>query len=121
MRLAFERGRAGARYLINAANMTLEAFFGRLERVSGVKAPPFKLPRTSATIAGAGADLFDRAAKAIGLRAPVDRISAEMAQYYWYCDARRAKTELGWDHRDPGETLADTVADLRERGVVWPT
>jgi dihydroflavonol-4-reductase len=43
-----------------------------------------------------------------------------MSQYYWYVDATKAKTELGWSHRDPGDTLADTVDDLRRRGVVWP-
>jgi dihydroflavonol-4-reductase len=117
---AMERGAGGRRYLVNAANMTLAAFFGRLERLSGVKAPPVALPRTSAALAGVGADLVERAARALGLRSPVDRISAEMAQYYWYCDAGRARRELGWEHRDPGETLRDTVDDLRERGVVWP-
>ncbi len=36
--------------------------------------------------------------------------------------ARKAKTEdLNWVPRDPGETLADTVADLRDRGVVTPS
>jgi dihydroflavonol-4-reductase len=121
MILAMHRGGAGQRYLVNAANMTLTAFFARLERLSGVKAPPLTLPRTSAAVAGAGVELMARLAERFGARLPVDRISAEMAQHFWYCDASRAKQELGWDHRDPGETLADTVDDLRTRGVVWPS
>jgi dihydroflavonol-4-reductase len=120
MQLAMERGRAGCRYITSAANMTLAGLFGRLERISGVKAPPLSLPRTSATLAGVGAELLGRAAEALGRSTPVDRVSAEMAQYYWYCDSSRARAELGWEHREPADTLADTVRDLRERGVVWP-
>jgi dihydroflavonol-4-reductase len=120
MRLAMDAGRPGTRYLVNAANMTLQVFLGRLSRISEVKAPPLTLPRTSAMLAGMSAELLQRAAKALGLTSPLDRISAEMAQYFWYCDASRAQTELGWQARDPGETLADTVEDLRSRGVVWP-
>jgi len=41
-----------------------------------------------------------------------------MGQYFWYCDSAKADRELGWQARDPGETLRDTVEDLRERGLV---
>lgn len=116
---AMERGEPGARYLLNGANLTLEALFGRLERISGVKAPPVRLPRTSATLAGAGAKLVERATRRFNLPNPLDRISAEMAQYFWYCDSSKAEHELGWTARDPSDTLADTVRDLEERGVVW--
>jgi dihydroflavonol-4-reductase len=118
--LAMEKGKGGERYLINAANMTVQAFFGRLERISGVKAPPFRLPRTSATIAGVSASLIGKAAKLFSMEPPLDKISAEMSQFYWYCDSTKAETELGWTCRDPNETLADTVEDLEARGVVWP-
>ncbi len=117
---AMDRGKGGERYLVNAANMTLAAFFGRLERISGVKAPPLRLPRTSPTLAGVSADLLGRAAKLLGATSPLDRISAEMAQFYWYCDAAKAQRDLGWTPRDPNETLADTVEDVRARGIVWP-
>jgi dihydroflavonol-4-reductase len=43
-----------------------------------------------------------------------------MAQYYWYVDSSRARTELGFSPRDPMDTLAETVDDLKARGVVWP-
>jgi dihydroflavonol-4-reductase len=119
MVLAMDRGRAGERYLLGAANMTMEVFFGRLERISGVRAPKLKMLK-SVALASAGAELLSRAAKLVQRPAPLDRISAEMAQHFWYVDATRAKTELGWTPRDPGETLSDTVADLRARGVVWP-
>ena len=45
MWLAFERGRPGERYILNAKNMTVAAFFQRLERIAGVKAPALRMPR----------------------------------------------------------------------------
>lgn len=119
MILAMERGKAGERYLVSAANLTIEAFFARLARISGVPAPRLKVPR-SVTLARLGAGLMERAAKRFTFEAPVDRISAEMSQYFWYVDATKAREELGWVPRDPSDTLADTVRDLEQRGVVWP-
>ncbi len=109
---AMEKGAAGRRYLVNASNCTLGDFFGRLSRLSGVKAPALKMPRGT-TLARFGANLLGRAAKVIGAEAPVDEESAEMGQLFWYCDSARAEHELGWRARDPMETLADTIADLR--------
>jgi len=119
MILALDRGRAGERYLISACNLTVATFFARLERLSGVPAPRLRTPR-SLLLARAGASLLERLSRHLPIDAQVDRISAEMAQCFWYVDATRARTELGWTPRDPGDTLADTVADLRARGVVWP-
>jgi dihydroflavonol-4-reductase len=116
---AMEKGRPGERYLVGAANMTLEAFFGRLSRVSRVPAPKLRIPR-SPMLARAGAELLQWASKRIPLEVPVDPIPAEMAQHFWYLDASKAKRELGFTHREPIETLSDTVEDLRARGVVWP-
>ena len=78
-----------------------------------------KTPR-SLLLARAGADLFRRISKHVALDAELDRIGAEMAQCFWYIDSSKAQREPGWSARDPGETLAETVADLRARGVVWP-
>jgi dihydroflavonol-4-reductase len=119
MILAMERGRAGERYLVSATNLTIEAFFARLARISGVPAPRLKVPR-SVTLARLGADLMGRAAKHFTLDVTVDRISAEMSQCFWYVNAAKARDELGWVPRDPSDTLADTVRDLEQRGVVWP-
>jgi dihydroflavonol-4-reductase len=119
MVLAMARGRAGERYLLGGANMTVEAFFGRLSRISGVPAPRVRVPR-SVALAKAGARLLERAMKHLPVELPVDPVSAEMGQHFWYVDSTKARRELGWTSRDPLETLADTVDDLRARGVVWP-
>ena len=119
MALAFERGRAGERYILNAKNMTLAAFFQRLERIAGVKAPALRMPRSRPLAIGVNR-LFSKAVRAIGGEPPVDEVSVEMAQYFWYCSAAKAERELGFSARDPGETLRETVDDLVARKVVFP-
>lgn len=116
---AMERGQSGERYLLSARNMTIAAFFKRLERISGVRAPLLRLPKARPLALGASR-LFSRAVRALGAEPPVDEVSVEMAQYFWYCDARKAERELGFQPRDAGETLSDTVRDLIDRGVVFP-
>jgi dihydroflavonol-4-reductase len=117
MRLAMLKGAPGRRYLVGASNVTMRELFARLERVSGVKGPWLPAPARLTKLAGG---LFDRALARVGVAPLIDPASLQMAQRYWYVDARRAETELGWSPRDPIATLADTVADLRARGVVWP-
>jgi dihydroflavonol-4-reductase len=118
MALAFERGRAGERYLLNGKNMTLADFFARLSRLTGVAAPVLRLPK-SRTVALGLNSLYSRAIKAIGGKPPVEDVDVEMAQYYWYADSSKAERELGWQPRDPGETLRDTVQDLVQRKTVF--
>lgn len=117
MLLAFERGRPGERYLLNAKNLTLAAFCARLERISGVRAPMLQLPRFRPIATQLGR-LYTSAVRAIGGEPPVDETTLEMAQYYWYCDSSKAERELGFVARDPGETLRETIEDLVGRKVV---
>ncbi len=119
MLLAMERGEAGERYLLSAANLTLAAFFDRLSRISGVPAPKMMLPRSPA-IATYATRLFGKVVQKIGGELPMDPTSVEMAQYFWYCDASKAIDKLGFAPRDVAETLRDTVSDLIERGVAHP-
>jgi dihydroflavonol-4-reductase len=111
---ALERGRAGERYLLGGPNWTTEEFFGRLERASKVRKPLFKLPNSLTLRA---AQFLEHAYKAIDRQPPVERISVEMAQAYWWCDSSKAERELGFGIRDPGETLDDTIRDLRSRMI----
>jgi dihydroflavonol-4-reductase len=111
---ALARGRAGERYLLAGPNWTCAEYFGRLERASKVRGPRWKLPSRWQR---AGATLLEHAYKAIDREPPVERISVEMAEVYWWCDAQKAERELGFTARDPGETLDDTIRDLRTRMI----
>jgi len=119
MRLAMEKGVGGRRYLLGACNMTFREFFARLERVSGVRGPIVPMPRAP-ELSRTGAGILERLAGRIGVPLPVDPVSLDMSNFYWYLDASLAESELGWSPRDPTETLADTVKDLELRGIVWP-
>jgi dihydroflavonol-4-reductase len=119
MVFALERGKAGEQYLLAGANLTVAAFFGRLERVTGVPAPRLPLP-SSRFLAVEASRLFSRAVKAIGGEAPVDAESVELAVHYWYASSVKAEKELGFSPRSPVDTLRDTVDDLVARGVAQP-
>lgn len=119
MLLALERGKAGERYLLNAANMTLSAFFSRLSRMSGVPAPLMSLPKNLELARGIFS-IYEKGLRALGGSPPVDAMSVEMGQHYWYCSAEKAERDLGFVARDPGETLRDTIQDLIDRKVVAP-
>ena len=109
---AMARGRAGERYLLGGPNWTMSEFFGRLGRIAKVRPPWLKLPDRASRWA---AELAERAFRAAGVEPKIDRISVEMSQHFWYCDSSKAARELGFEARDPADTLDDTVRDLRRR------
>ena len=116
---AMEQGRGGERYLVSGCNLTIRDFFGRLERVSGVKAPWLPMPK-SAEVAQIAVRFMDKLADRFGGQQPVDAETVDIAQHFWACDWSKATRELGFAPRDPMVTLQETVDDLRARGVVWP-
>jgi dihydroflavonol-4-reductase len=107
---ALDHGRAGERYLMGGPNWTMKNFFGRLSRIAKVAPPRLKLP---AKLNRFGASLIEEVYRRRGKEPPVDRISVEMSEHYWWFDSRKAETELGFSARDPALTLHDTVEYLR--------
>ena len=108
---ALTRGRAGERYLLGGPNWTMKEFFARLGRVANVAPPRLKLP---AKVSRFGASLVEELWRHRGKEPPVDRISVEMAEHFWWIDSSKAERELGFAARDPQLTLVDTVAYLRQ-------
>jgi nucleoside-diphosphate-sugar epimerase len=49
----------------------------------------------------------------VGKSFPVDDESIKMSALFWYCDSTKARKELGFQTRDPVETLSDTVDYIR--------
>jgi dihydroflavonol-4-reductase len=107
---ALEKGKHQEKYLLGAANMTFEQFFGRLERLSGVSAPTLKVPKQ---LAMAGSSMIGSLYKNWGKTSPVAPREVEQAEYFWYFDSSKAEEELGFAPRDPQETLQDTITYLR--------
>lgn len=108
---ALHQGRAGERYLLGGPNWTMKEFFARLGRVANVAPPRIKLP---ARWSKWGATVVEELYRHRGKEPPVDRISVEMAEHFWWIDSRKAEAELGFSARDPQLTLVDTVAYLRQ-------
>jgi len=109
--IALEKGNHQEKYLLGAANMTFAEFFARLERLSGVSAPMFKVPKK---LAMAGSSFIDSVFKNWGKASPIQPKEVEQAEYFWYLDSTKAEEELGFSARDPQETLQDTIKYLRE-------
>lgn len=110
---AMKNAPSGRRYLLGGPNWTFAEFFGRLGRIAKVEGPMLRLPVRWGEAAGRLASALEVAFRHCGHDPPWERISVEMARHFWYCDASRARLELGFAPRDPAETLDDTVRDLR--------
>jgi dihydroflavonol-4-reductase len=110
-RVAMEKGRHGERYLLGAVNWTFVKFFDRLERLTKVASPRLAFPSKFAV---AGAHVIDSLFRQWNFTSPVQADEVEMAEYYWYFNANKAKRELNFASRDPGDTLNDTVQYVRE-------
>jgi dihydroflavonol-4-reductase len=108
---ALTQGRPGERYLLGGPNWTMKEFFGRLGRVANVAPPRLKLPTK---LNKWGASLVEELYRWRDKEPPVDRISVEMADCFWWIDSSKAESELGFAPRDPQLTLVDTVAYLRQ-------
>jgi dihydroflavonol-4-reductase len=108
---ALDKGRAGERYLLGGPNWTTKEFFARLGRVANVNPPRLKLPSSWNKL---GASLVEELYRWRGKEPPIERISVEMAEHYWWIDSSKAHDELGFVARDPQLTLVDTVRYLRQ-------
>jgi dihydroflavonol-4-reductase len=108
---AGERGRAGERYLLSAANVSCVVFFERLGRLSGRPVPALRLPKRPA-FALASHWAYKKALELVGGNTDIELSSVEMGSYFWYCDCSKAERELGWSPRDAQVTLRDTVTDI---------
>jgi dihydroflavonol-4-reductase len=111
LRRAMVDGRNGERYLLGAANWSFEKFFARMERLTKTPAPKLSLPTRLAVTGSQAISALYRHWK---LAPPVEAESVEMAEYFWYLDSAKATEELGFNPRDPQETLLDTVTYVRE-------
>jgi dihydroflavonol-4-reductase len=105
-----QKGQHKEKYLLGAANMTFEELFGRLERLSGVRSPALRVPKK---LAVSGSALIESVFKNWGKATPVASKEVDQAEHFWYFDPTKAKDELGFEPRDPQETLNDTIKYLR--------
>ncbi|MBL9005311.1 MAG: NAD-dependent epimerase/dehydratase family protein [Myxococcales bacterium] len=110
---AMHKGRPGARYLLGGPNWTFAEFLGRLGRIAKVEGPWLRVPAGWNSWLNRITRAVDHVYQHRGETSPVDRVSFELGQVFWYCDSSLARAELGFSCRDPGETLDETIRDVR--------
>jgi dihydroflavonol-4-reductase len=106
---AFERGRAGERYILGGENLTLKQVLDRLAAITGIPAPSVRVPIALAMVAG----VFDTAINGF-LRDREPRVSLDsvrMARKKMWASSAKAERELGY-------RSAPVEAALR-RAVDW--
>ena len=108
---AASKGKHKEKYLIGAENMRFEEFFGRLERLSGIKAPSLRVPK-SISVPAAG--MIDGFFRKWDRTPPFEAKEVEQAELFWYFDSAKAEETLRLETRDPQQTLYDTIKYLRQ-------
>ncbi len=105
---AAERGRVGERYILSGPNGTLYAVLSEIAAAANVRPPRIKI----------GARLL-KAAAAIGQLAPGGEASFLKTIPLWQpLSNAKARHDLGLTTRPLSETMADTFAWFRARGVL---
>jgi dihydroflavonol-4-reductase len=113
-RLAAERGKPGARYLLAGQNLTMRQFFRLIEQESGVRAPRLPIPTWLAQAAA----IFDEAwSRRRGTEPRLTRAEASLTARSFCFDSGLAQRELGWAFRPARAIAADTVAWCREAAL----
>jgi len=105
-----ERGRCGERYLFGGPNWTFRRIIETTARLAGRRAPSIQLPVAASLW---GARVMRRLYPLIGKTYRLDDGTVRMSSMFWYCNADKARRELGFTTRDPEETLRATIEDLR--------
>ena len=110
--LAMRSGRPGERYLMGNVNWTFRQLIEKTAEISGKSAPTLEPPFE---VALWGARALRVIYPLLGKSIDLDEASVKMSACFWYCDSTKARTELGFETRDPEETLRDTVEDVHLR------
>jgi dihydroflavonol-4-reductase len=96
--LAFERGRAGERYLLGGTDLPLEEVFALIATIAGLPRPRLRVPYAAA-----------RAAAGLGL---VNRNEVRLARLPMYFSSAKAERELGYRPGPVEPALARAVRDV---------
>ena len=113
--LAYEKGRTGERYILGCDNLTLQQIFAHLEKISGIKAPRWRIPYAVAYGAGLASTAW---ANWTGQepRAPLDAV--KMARKRMFVSADKAKRDLGFQPGPVDGALKRAVDWFRANGYV---
>jgi dihydroflavonol-4-reductase len=113
--LAYERGRAGERYILGGQDMTLREILGVIAALAGRKAPRVRLPYgvvlPIAYLAEAYAEFSGRSGR-------VTLEGVRMSRKRMFFSSAKAMRELGYAFRPPAEAFEDAIRWYRENGLL---
>jgi len=113
--LAFERGRAGERYILGGEDMTLRAILEEIARLVGRRPPRIRLPYAAVLPVAYAAEAYARIS---GRSGRVTLEGVRMSRKRMFFSSAKAVHDLGYRWRPPPQAFEDAVRWFRERGLL---
>jgi dihydroflavonol-4-reductase len=113
--LAFERGRAGERYILGGEDMSLQTILAQIAGLVGRKPPRIRLPYAAVLPA---AYIAEAIAMVSGRSGRVTLEGVRMSRKRMFFSSAKAAAELGYRWRPPLEAFEDALRWFRERGLL---
>jgi dihydroflavonol-4-reductase len=113
--LAFERGRAGERYILGGEDMTLQIILREIARLAHAKPPSIRLPYAVVLPVAYIAEAF---AWVSGRSGRVTLEGVRMSRKRMFFSSGKAVAELGYRWRPPLQAFEDALRWFRERGAL---
>lgn len=111
---AIERGRAGQRYILSAANLSYHEWFGLIAAACGVRPPLLSTPDWLLEPTARFIDLL----RGLGIQTPADADQTRLGSAHVYFDAGKANRELGAPQIDIETSLRDTFDWYQQHGYI---
>lgn len=111
--LAFDRGRAGERYILGGEDMTLREILADIARLAGRRPPSIRLPYAAVLPIAYLAEGF---AALSGRSGRVTLEGVRLSRKRMYFSSAKAAGELGYHWRPPQQAFEDALAWFRKQG-----
>lgn len=111
--LAYEKGKAGERYILGGDNLALHDILAQLARITGCKIPQYRL---NAQMLMPVAWLAERMAAFTGQEPRIHLDVLRMARRRMYFSSAKAERELGYTHRPAADALTDAAHWFQQQG-----
>jgi len=109
--LAEEKGESGERYILGNKNMSLKEILLALEKITGIKAPSFRIPYWVAYSAGLACETLSNLITKTPPAVPLAGV--KMAKYFMYFDSSKAIRELKLPQNPVENALSQSVEWFR--------
>lgn len=113
--LCSQKGQSGQRYILGGNNITYRSYFNEIAAATGGRAPWLRLPKTLLPLMGSGVETISRL---LGRENTIDRHVGRMIAANLFYSSAKAKQELGYTITDWRQSIHDTVAALRQQGLL---